>query len=72
MNFNHNYNDRNIEATQQRRVEMMRQAREKRFYAKWCMRIGVPGLLFGIGFFLIPLSWYFKLQASKLETTYQE
>ncbi len=72
MDFNHNYNDRNIEATQQRRIERMREAREKRFYAKWCMLIGVPGLLIGIGFILIPIGLYFKFQAGRLEATYQE
>jgi hypothetical protein len=72
MDFNHNYNDRNFEATQQRRVEIMRQARQKRFNAKWCMIIGVPGLFFGIGFLLIPYALYLRFQAGKLEATYQE
>ena len=50
----------------------MREAREKRFYAKWCMLIGVPGLIIGIGFILIPIGLYFKFQAGRLEATYQE
>ena len=70
MDFN--YNDRNIQATHQKRVEAMRQAREKRFYAKWCMIIGVPGLLFGIGFILIPYGLYLKFQAGRLEAKYIE
>lgn len=67
-----NYNNRNIQATEQRRIEKMRQAREKRFYAKWCLIIGLPGLMVGIGFLLIPYAWYLNFQAERLEATYCE
>ena len=70
MDFN--YNDRNTEAIHQRRVEQMREARDKRFKAKWCMIVGVPGLLFGIGFILVPYAFYLNFQAGRIEAKYQE
>lgn len=67
-----NYNDRNTQFTSQKRIEALREAREKRFWAKWCFYIGIPGLFFGIGFFLIPIGIYLKFRAGLLETKYRE